>query len=191
MPTIESAYEMLTRLLSAKRSTALSIQKKTQFIASCLDAGDILVRVGSDLVRLKPNGEMETVEGFFDQSGWVEASQLPDEVTQAWRAALGRVISGNVEVAQAATPVETTTDVNPVDLSNPSPESTVIAKVTSISGSAQVIRQGVLMTLSVGDSVYLGDIISSQSNSKVNLNMTKSDLGSTSGTGVSIGESTR
>jgi hypothetical protein len=158
MSSIDSAYQLLTKLLSPKRSAVLAIHKKTQFIESCVDAGDMLVRVGADLVRLKANGEMETIEGFFDQAGSVEQFALTDAETLNWRAALAKVVSGGTEIAQAQTE-STSTDVAAADPSIPSLEGTVIAKVSSISGSAQVIRQGILMTLSVGDPVYLLSLI--------------------------------
>ena len=194
MPPIDSAYQLLTKLLSPKRHAALTIQKKTDFIQSCVDAGDVLVRVGADLVRLKANGEMETVEGFFDQAGLVDDYALTHEQVLRWRGALGLVISGGVEVAQAQTPSASTavsSDAGTSDAAAPSLESTVVAKVAGISGSAQVIRQGVLTTLSVGDPIYLGDIISSQANAKVNLNVVKADAANSVGPGVTIGESTR
>ncbi|MFY8055003.1 MAG: hypothetical protein ACOVNN_06505, partial [Limnohabitans sp.] len=202
MPPIDSAYQLLTKLLSPKRHAALTIQKKTDFIQSCVDAGDVLVRVGADLVRLKANGEMETIEGFFDQAGLLDQYALTDEQVLRWRSALGMVISGGVEVAQAQVPSQTVTDAQSPssavssdagtsDAAAPSLENTVVAKVTGISGSAQVIRQGVLTTLSVGDAIYLGDIISSQANAKVNLSVVKADAASSVGPGVTIGESTR
>jgi len=198
VPPIDSAYQLLTKLLSPKRHAALTIQKKTDFIQSCVDAGDVLVRVGADLVRLKANGEMETVEGFFDQAGLIDDYALTDEQVLRWRGALGLVISGGVEVAQAQTSSQTpsattsvSSDAGTSDTAAPSLENTVVAKVAGISGSAQVIRQGVLTTLSVGDAIYLGDIISSQANAKVNLNVVKADAPNSLGPGVTIGESTR
>jgi len=103
VPPIDSAYQLLTKLLSPKRHAALTIQKKTDFIQSCSDAGDVLVRVGADLVRLKANGESETIEGFFDQAGLIDDYALSNEQVLRWRGALGLVISGGVEVAQAQT----------------------------------------------------------------------------------------
>ena len=154
-----------------------------------MDAGDLLIRVGQDLVRLKPNSEMETIEGFFNQIDSIDQFALSEEDIQTWRAALAKVSGGNgIELAQAESQ---STDGTVSDASNAAQESTVIAKVSGISGTAQVIRQGLLMTLSVGDPIYLGDVISSQSNSKVNLFVVKSDAVESTGTGVTIGESTR
>ena len=158
-------------------------------IQEWLDAGDHVLQLGRDLLRVKPNGDMERIEGFFNDAGEFTDTSLPAEVMAQLRLALNDVGEGAFKVAQAAT--NTATDASSTSDATTIPLDVPIAKVAQASGSVLVIRNGLPVSLTVGDNIYLGDAIETQPNSQVKLNFFKVDDASAPPNSVTVGAATR
>ncbi|MBV9555515.1 MAG: VCBS domain-containing protein, partial [Pseudolabrys sp.] len=109
-------------------------------------------RAGNDLTIKGEGGKSHTVYGYFDT----------DE-HRALFAPNGAQLSGDVVAALAGplAPGQYAQAGDPVSANTP------IGKVATVSGTAQAVRNGVAVTLNVGDQVLKGDVIQTLSDSAV------------------------
>ena len=153
-----------------------------------LASGDPIMQDGLDLLHVTADGRIERIEGFFTTTGDFADASVPAELMAQLRKAIDFVDPAPVQLAQATT--NSATDAsNAADATIPL--DVPIAKVAQASGSVVVIRNGLSILLSAGDSVYLGDVISTQVNSQVKLNFIKVDDGTVTPSSATVGAGTR
>src|SRR5581483_10397583 len=113
-------------------------------------------RSGSDLVLTGPDGQKFIVFDYF------RFEKRPDLVTGE-----GAVLSAKVVEALAAA----STPTQYAQATPPAPAAQVIGKVEKVAGSVTAIRNGVAVTLNVGDTVNKTDIVQTGSNSNLGISL--------------------
>lgn len=147
----------VTQWLGQAPFTAPSSSRLADFIAQSYEQGCLLIRDGQDLLRIHPSGEIERVEGWFDDLSVADVGKLIPEHLEQIRALIEGGRGNNLQVAQAQVGQEQVqTDAGP---STPVPElgaDAIVAKVAEVSGNATVLRNGSILQLRFGDAIYLG-----------------------------------
>ena len=208
----KNSNKIINSAVEKSQSAVAQLVSHAQLLEAWVANGERIFQVGRDLVRVKADGQIETIEGFFDVSEMLALNDLPAEVLAQWQAAMGQVEHTGRLVAQAAGETATATDAGAGNVgsnagagaaANPegnaagaapaatdaaaAPVGVPIAKVAEASGGAQIMRNGAVLSLSVGDDVYLGDVISTQANSKVKLNFVKVGENTLSSSAATVG----
>lgn len=158
-------------------AAAQALPANVELLASAIDQGARLLRSGQDVLIVHANGEVERIEGLVPElQALIQAGGEWGEPLQAlWQ----QVVDPAVQMAQTATPdapapadgaaaaVPATADAAPAQARVAA--STPIAKVAEVFGIVQVVRNGEILVLSAGADIFLGDVVSTQANSRVKL----------------------
>jgi hypothetical protein len=165
----------VTQWLGQAPFTAPSSGRLADFIAESYEQGCLLIRDGQDLLRIHPSGEIERVEGWFDDLNVADFGKLIPEHLEQIRALIEGGRGNNLQVAQAQVGQEQVqSDAGP---STPVPElgaDAIVAKVAEVTGNATVLRNGSILQLRFGDAIYLGDVITTDATAKIRFSLVDS-----------------
>lgn len=168
------------------------LQSVLDLLVSSQEMGCQLVRDGQDVIRIYPDGRVERVEGLLEGLDLVQLEQqFPAHLAQ-----LQALLNGQHEpealfqLAQA----EVTGPVSAADTPSETPAPSVdklVARVAEISGSATVVRNGLVIQLNFGDAIYVGDIVSTADNAKLKLTLLDTSQPNRPGSSALLGDQTR
>lgn len=159
----------------------------SHYIRSLVESGDKIFRQGHDLVRLTPAGDVIRVEGFFDLADQLTSENVELDATLSWLLAQSQFPAGQKVLAQANSAAVTDAADDALVLSNDK----LIAKVAEVVGSVAVIRNGTVVQLTTGDGIYLGDVVTTQTNSKLKIIFASPDTNAPSTGSAEIADMTR
>ncbi len=168
------------------------LQSVLNILVTSQEMGCQLVRDGQDLLRIYPDGRVERVEGLLEGLDLAQLEQqFPAQLAQlqAWIAGL-REPENAFQLAQA----EVNDPVNPPNTPSETPAPSadkLVARVAEISGSATVVRNGLVIQLNFGDPIYVGDIVSTADNAKLKLTLIDNSQPTPSASSALLGDQTR
>ncbi|MEY4440334.1 MAG: hypothetical protein RIQ36_1798, partial [Pseudomonadota bacterium] len=168
------------------------LQSVLDILLSSQEMGCQLVRDGQDVIRIYPDGRVERVEGLLEGLDLVQfEQQFPAQLAQ-----LQALITGlhepeaSFQLAQAE--VNSPAIASDIPSETPAPSvDKLVARVAEISGSATVVRNGLVIQLNFGDAIYVGDIVSTADNAKLKLTLLDTTQPNRPGSSALLGDQTR
>jgi hypothetical protein len=176
--------------LFAKTPVKLAAQKHP--IQEWLDTEGLVFQQGSDLVRINADGQTERIDGFFGSLGGFAELELlfPEQLAQLKARMDGARASESFQLAQAQ-PLDSDVQTDSGQATPIPKADALVAKVAEVSGTATVVRNGTVLQLNFGDAIYIGDIVTTDSNAKIKLTLIDAAQPDRAGNSAQLGDQTR
>lgn len=175
------------------RDDAAAERALAQTVQEWVESGDALQLHGRDLLRLNAAGEIERIQNFANLDGSFALVELPPELLALIGGdSLARINEApGVLLAQAETSQTPAIEAAPTTTNSQVLAQTAIGVVMQASGTVVVLRNGTSQVLAAGDSLYLGDIISTESGSNIKVNFVSINKPGETLSSTTIGEGTK
>ena len=146
--------------------------------------GALILRSGNDLLLQGVDGRVERIADFFDLNELLHLELQNGDLADIWRSILGLVDPEPGRLYAQANTGSTSDSPSPI-------ASRAVAKVSEVFGVVQVVRDGETLLLSVGDDVLLGDVVSTQADSRVKLDFFGASAGADAANSTLIADQTK